>query len=60
MVRRASSGIDIRTVGEPPHGVLMPVPSSQKQVNGVVPFLVGVITCLHFFPEDIACVSVMM
>ncbi|CBQ69309.1 related to HSD1-ER membrane protein [Sporisorium reilianum SRZ2] len=34
--------------------------SEKDKVNGVVWYLVGVITSLHFFPEDIACVSVML
>ncbi|PWN42484.1 hypothetical protein IE81DRAFT_366599 [Ceraceosorus guamensis] len=34
--------------------------AEKTRVNGVVPFLVGVISVLHFFPEDIACVSIMM
>ncbi|CDU25164.1 related to HSD1-ER membrane protein [Sporisorium scitamineum] len=34
--------------------------SERDKVNGVVWYLVGVITSLHFFPEDIACVSVML
>lgn len=34
--------------------------SEKDKVNGVVWYLVGVITSLHFFPEDIACVSIMV
>ncbi|KIS67025.1 diacylglycerol kinase [Mycosarcoma maydis] len=34
--------------------------SEKDKVNGVVWYLIGVITSLHFFPEDIACVSVMI
>ena len=34
--------------------------SEKDKVNGVVWYLVGVITSLHFFPEDIACVSIMI
>ncbi|UTT88980.1 hypothetical protein NDA17_001352 [Ustilago hordei] len=34
--------------------------SEKDKVNGVVWYLVGVISSLHFFPEDIACVSVMI
>ncbi|WFD29845.1 diacylglycerol kinase (CTP) [Malassezia sp. CBS 17886] len=32
----------------------------QERVNGVVWYLIGVLASLHFFPEDIACVSVML
>ncbi len=34
--------------------------SEKDKVNGVVWYLIGVITSLHFFPEDIACVSIMI
>ncbi len=34
--------------------------SEKKQVNGVVWYLIGVITSLHVFPADIACVGIMM
>lgn len=34
--------------------------SEKDKVNGVVWYLIGVISSLHFFPEDIACVSVMI
>ena len=34
--------------------------SEKERVNGVVWYLVGVMTSLHFFPKDIACVSIMM
>ncbi|SNX86551.1 related to HSD1 - ER membrane protein [Melanopsichium pennsylvanicum] len=34
--------------------------SEKDKVNGVVWYLVGVIASLHFFPEDIACVSIMI
>ncbi|PWN52554.1 hypothetical protein IE53DRAFT_384997 [Violaceomyces palustris] len=34
--------------------------SEKEKVNGVVWYLVGVIFSLHFFPEDIACVSIMI
>ena len=34
--------------------------SEKEKVNGVVWYLIGVITSLHFFPEDIACVSIMI
>ena len=32
----------------------------RERVNGVIWYLAGVIVTLHIFPEDIACVSVMM
>lgn len=32
----------------------------KERVNGVVFYLLGVITTLHFFPEDIGCVSIMI
>lgn len=34
--------------------------AEKEKVNGVVWYLVGVITCLHFYPADIACVSIMI
>lgn len=34
--------------------------SEKTKVNGVVWYLVGVLFCLHFLPEDIACVSIMI
>jgi dolichol kinase len=34
--------------------------SEREKVNGVVWYLIGVLFCLHFLPEDIACVSVMI
>ncbi|KAN0059610.1 Diacylglycerol kinase [Thecaphora frezii] len=34
--------------------------SEKEKVNGVVWYLIGVITSLHFFPQDIACVSIMI
>jgi len=34
--------------------------SEKDKVNGVVWYLIGVISSLHFFPEDIACVSIMI
>lgn len=34
--------------------------SEKKQVNGVVWYLIGVITCLRNFPADIACIGIMM
>lgn len=34
--------------------------AEKEKVNGVVWYLVGVITCLHLYPADIACVSIMM
>ncbi|KDN36013.1 hypothetical protein K437DRAFT_64083 [Tilletiaria anomala UBC 951] len=34
--------------------------SEKKQVNGVVWYLVGVITSLQMFPADVACVSIMI
>ncbi|CAO1638331.1 unnamed protein product [Sympodiomycopsis kandeliae] len=34
--------------------------AEKEKVNGVVWYLVGVIFSLHFYPADIACVSVMM
>lgn len=33
---------------------------AQEKVNGVVWYLIGVIFSLHFYPADIACVSVMI
>ncbi|WFD44737.1 diacylglycerol kinase (CTP) [Malassezia psittaci] len=40
-------------------GVLMR-DGEKERVNGVVWYIVGVLLSLHFFPEDIACVSVMI
>ncbi|UZJ52632.1 hypothetical protein CBS101457_001952 [Exobasidium rhododendri] len=34
--------------------------SEKKKVNGVVWYLIGVITCLKYFPADVACVAVMI
>lgn len=33
---------------------------TQERVNGVVWYLIGVLSSLHFFPEDIACISIMI
>ena len=41
-------------------GDTLSLSGDQKKVNGVVWYLIGVLTCLRFFPSDIACVSVMM
>lgn len=32
----------------------------QERVNGVIWYLMGVLTSLHIFPEDIACISIMV
>lgn len=47
------------TIYEKVLGFLMREAEKEK-VNGVVWYLIGVIFSLHFFPADIACVSIMM